>query len=64
MTQQAKSSHIDMMSSIDSFGDYVYKVGLTRRLDPTERVRGLGDGSACMVGEMSGDFSVFRLVDY
>ena len=32
-------------SSIGAFGDDVYKIGMTRRLEPTERVKELGDAS-------------------
>ena len=34
-----------MISNIGSFGKDVYKIGMTRRLDPMERVRELGDAS-------------------
>lgn len=34
-----------MISNIGSFGKGVYKIGMTRRLDPMERVRELGDAS-------------------
>jgi len=34
-----------VISNVGSFGDGVVKVGLTRRLDPLERVRELGDAS-------------------
>lgn len=33
------------ISNIGSFGENVYKVGMTRRLDPLDRVRELGDAS-------------------
>lgn len=45
MAQQTKRGHVYVISNVGSFGDNVYKVGLTRRLDPNERVRELGDAS-------------------
>ncbi len=45
MAQQTKRGHVYIISNVGSFGENVYKVGLTRRLDPTERVRELGDAS-------------------
>ena len=43
--QMTKSGHIYVISNIGSFGDNVYKIGMTRRLDPMDRVRELGDAS-------------------
>jgi hypothetical protein len=34
-----------IISNLGSFGEHVYKVGMTRRLEPMERVRELGDAS-------------------
>jgi hypothetical protein len=45
MAQQTKRGHVYIISNIGSFGEDVYKIGLTRRLDPNERVRELGDAS-------------------
>ena len=45
MAQQTKRGHVYIISNLGSFGENVYKVGLTRRLDPTERVRELGGAS-------------------
>lgn len=45
MAQQTKSGHVYIISNVGSFGENVYKIGLTRRLDPKERVRELGDAS-------------------
>lgn len=45
MAQQTKSGHVYIISNVGSFGEHVYKIGLTRRLDPHERVRELGDSS-------------------
>jgi uncharacterized protein YkvS len=43
--QMTKSGHVYVISNIGSFGEEVVKVGMTRRLDPTERIRELGDAS-------------------
>ena len=40
-----KSGHVYIVSNIGSFGENVYKIGLTRRLDPDDRIRELGDAS-------------------
>ena len=34
-----------MISNIGSFGEAVFKIGMTRRLEPTDRVKELGDAS-------------------
>jgi hypothetical protein len=43
MAQQTKRGHVYIISNIGSFGENVYKIGLTRRLEPLDRVRELGD---------------------
>lgn len=43
--QLTKSGHVYIISNIGSFGENVYKIGMTRRLDPMDRVRELGDAS-------------------
>jgi hypothetical protein len=43
--QLTKSGHVYVISNIGSFGDGCFKIGLTRRLDPMERVWELGDAS-------------------
>jgi hypothetical protein len=45
MAEQTKKGHVYIISSIGSFGDDVYKIGLTRRDDPFDRIRELGDSS-------------------
>jgi hypothetical protein len=45
MAQQTKAGHIYVISNIGSFGEDVYKIGMTRRLEPDERVKELGDAS-------------------
>ena len=43
--QLTRSGHIYVISNIGSFGEDVYKIGMTRRLDPSERIKELGDAS-------------------
>lgn len=43
--QMTRSGHVYVISNVGSFGEDVYKIGMTRRLDPMERVRELGDAS-------------------
>ncbi|MCA9033270.1 MAG: GIY-YIG nuclease family protein, partial [Planctomycetaceae bacterium] len=43
--QLTKSGNVYVISNIGSFGDGVFKVGLTRRLEPLDRVKELGDAS-------------------
>ena len=45
MAQRTRSGYVYIVSNIGSFGDDVVKIGLTRRLDPDDRVRELGDAS-------------------
>jgi len=45
MAQQTRSGHVYVISNLGSFGENVYKIGLTRRLEPLDRVRELGDAS-------------------
>jgi hypothetical protein len=45
MAQLTKVGHIYVISNIGSFGEDVYKIGMTRRLDPLDRVKELGDAS-------------------
>ncbi len=45
MAQQTRRGWVYVISNIGSFGEGVYKIGLTRRLDPMERVYELGDAS-------------------
>ena len=40
-----KAGYVYIISNIGAFGENVYKIGMTRRLDPTERVDELGDAS-------------------
>jgi hypothetical protein len=43
--QMTRSGHVYVISNEGSFGETIYKVGMTRRLDPMDRVRELGDAS-------------------
>ena len=43
--QETKSGHVYIISNIGSFGENIYKIGMTRRLEPMDRVRELGDAS-------------------
>ena len=45
MAQQTKVGHVYVISNIGSFGEQVFKIGMTRRLEPADRVRELGDAS-------------------
>lgn len=40
-----KAGYVYVISNIGSFGENIYKIGMTRRLDPQERVDELGDAS-------------------
>lgn len=45
MAQQTRAGHVYIISNVGSFGEQVYKVGMTRRLEPMDRVKELGDAS-------------------
>lgn len=45
MAQQTKRGYVYIISNIGAFGEDVYKIGMTRRLEPTDRVKELGDAS-------------------
>ncbi len=45
MAEQTRRGHVYVISNLGSFGEDVYKIGLTRRLDPMDRVKELGDAS-------------------
>lgn len=40
-----RAGYVYVISNIGSFGDDMVKIGMTRRLDPTERIRELSDAS-------------------
>ena len=43
--EMTRSGYVYIISNIGSFGENVYKIGMTRRLDPMDRVYELGDAS-------------------
>lgn len=45
MAQQTKRGHVYVISNVGSFGEEVFKIGMTRRLDPQDRVDELGSAS-------------------
>jgi len=45
MAQQTRAGHVYVISNIGSFGEEVFKIGMTRRLEPLDRIRELGDAS-------------------
>lgn len=57
MAQQTKTGHVYIISNIGSFGEDIYKIGLTRRLEPLDRVKELGDASVPF------DFDVHALIN-
>jgi hypothetical protein len=44
-TANVRAGYVYVISNVGAFGEKMVKVGLTRRIDPTERVRELGDAS-------------------
>ena len=45
MAEMTRSGYVYIISNIGSFGENIVKIGMTRRLDPNDRVRELGDAS-------------------
>jgi hypothetical protein len=43
--QLTKAGYVYILSNIGSFGEQMFKIGMTRRLDPQDRVDELGDAS-------------------
>jgi hypothetical protein len=43
--KNAKAGYVYVISNIGAFGEQVFKIGMTRRLEPMERVEELGDAS-------------------
>jgi hypothetical protein len=43
--QNAKAGYVYIISNIGAFGENVYKIGMTRRLEPMDRIDELGDAS-------------------
>ena len=45
MAEQTRIGHVYIISNIGSFGEEVFKIGMTRRLEPLDRIKELGDAS-------------------
>ena len=45
MAHQTRIGYVYVISNVRSFGENVYKIGMTRRLEPMDRVRELSDAS-------------------
>jgi hypothetical protein len=45
MAQQTRSGHVYVVSNSGSFGSETVKIGMTRRLEPFDRIKELGDAS-------------------
>lgn len=45
MAQQTKSGHVYIISNEGSFGPNVFKIGMTRRIDPIDRIQELSSAS-------------------
>ena len=45
MAQQTKSGYVYIISNEGSFGDNVFKIGMTRRLEPLDRIKELSSAS-------------------
>lgn len=43
--QNGKAGYVYIISNLGSFGDKMFKIGMTRRIDPQDRVNELGDAS-------------------
>ncbi|WP_283188852.1 DUF4041 domain-containing protein [Pseudomonas sp. PMCC200344] len=43
--QNAKAGYVYVISNLGAFGEGIYKIGMTRRLEPMDRVDELGDAS-------------------
>lgn len=43
--QNGKAGYVYVISNLGSFGDKTFKIGMTRRLDPMDRIKELGDAS-------------------
>lgn len=45
MAQQTRAGHVYVISNLGAFGEDVFKIGMTRRLEPLDRIKELGDAS-------------------
>lgn len=56
MAQLTRSGHVYVISNVGSFGENIFKIGMTRRLEPMDRIKELGDASVPF------DFDVHAMV--
>jgi len=49
MAEQTKSGHVYIVSNVGSFGENIYKIGMTRRLEPLDRIKELSGASVPFV---------------
>lgn len=56
LERNTRAGHVYIISNIGAFGENVYKIGVTRRLDPEERIYELGDASVPF------DFDIHALI--
>jgi hypothetical protein len=54
--QNTRAGYVYIISNVGSFGENVYKIGVTRRLEPQERIDELGDASVPF------DFDIHTLI--
>ncbi|WP_409303943.1 DUF4041 domain-containing protein [Peribacillus sp. SCS-155] len=52
--QNTRAGYVYIVSNIGSFGENIYKIGMTRRLEPLDRVRELGDASVPFTFDVHG----------
>jgi hypothetical protein len=52
MAEQTKAGFIYVISNVGSFGEGIVKIGMTRRLEPMDRVKELGDASVPFVFDL------------
>lgn len=45
MAELTKAGHVYIISNIGSFGEDIFKIGMTRRMEPLDRIKELGDAS-------------------
>ena len=54
MAEFTKAGHVYIISNVGSFGENIFKIGMTRRLEPMDRVRELGDASVPFAFDVHG----------
>ncbi|MEH7379130.1 DUF4041 domain-containing protein [Bacillus sp. JJ1533] len=52
--QNTRAGYVYIISNIGSFGENVFKIGMTRRLEPVDRVKELGDASVPFTFDIHG----------